>query len=208
MRSSPGPRNVLPAGGTRASNGHCDASVLQRATLFSYTLSKPREVAWPSAQPRELSGPSKPAESWSTVDSPSQAPSIKDPALFEAPGQADPEDGEASGFVVEAGTPSERMEGLIRATQMLVIGAIEVPANLPRLIAGLRCALGRRTMGKLKIPTGEAKRYCGGADLRQDRFDACGYRQWDGRHVCEAAEQAYRWLIGPVGFGNRSRMAV
>ncbi len=66
---------------------------------------------------------------------------------------ARPEDGDTTAFVGEAAVPSERMEGLIRATQMLVIGGIEVPANLPRLIAGLRCALGQWTWA-MTIATG------------------------------------------------------
>ena len=145
-----GPKNVLPAGGTGPLTAIATQVCYSERPYFRIRYQSPEKLRGLLLNLENLVGRQSQPRVAGTVDSPSQAPSIKDPALFEAPGQADPEDGEASGFVVEAGTPSERMEGLIRATQMLVIGAIEVPANLPRLIAGLRCALGRRYDGQIE----------------------------------------------------------
>jgi hypothetical protein len=77
------------------------------------------------------------------------ADGIDEPWLPEEPAELDAETGETAGSVSGAGAISERMEALVRATQVLVMGKREVPVNLPRLIAGLRYALGLQHDGSI-----------------------------------------------------------
>ena len=153
-----GPKNVLPAGGTGPLTAIATQVCYSKQPYFRIRYQSPEKLRGILLNLENLVGRQSQPIFASTVDSPSQDPAIAEPALFETLGQLDPEDGDTTAFVGEAAVPSERMEGLIRATQMLVIGAIEVPANLPRLIAGLRCALGQRSDGQIEDPDRERLR--------------------------------------------------
>jgi hypothetical protein len=56
---------------------------------------------------------------------------------------------DAEALALDAAVPSERMEGLIKATQTLVKGPDSAPAELQSLIAGLRYALGLQHQGTI-----------------------------------------------------------